>query len=78
MLHVEHLTKNYQRVARQEGFLSSLRTLFNAKYETIRAVDDISFDIEAGERVGFIGPNGAGSPPRLRCCAESWCRPAAR
>ena len=29
-------------------------------YGTNLAVDDISFEIEKGETVGFLGPNGAG------------------
>ena len=29
-------------------------------YGTNCAVDDISFEVEAGEIVGFLGPNGAG------------------
>ena len=29
-------------------------------YGSNLAVDDISFEIEAGETVGFLGPNGAG------------------
>ena len=43
MIHVEHLTKDYKRVKRREGFLGSVRTLFSAEYETTRAVDDIPF-----------------------------------
>jgi ABC-2 type transport system ATP-binding protein len=29
-------------------------------YGTNCAVDDISFEVESGEIVGFLGPNGAG------------------
>ena len=28
--------------------------------KTVRAVDDISFEVKGGEIVGFIGPNGSG------------------
>ncbi|MFX0059936.1 MAG: ABC transporter ATP-binding protein [Candidatus Hodarchaeota archaeon] len=37
-----------------------LKKYFKGKYETIKAVDDISFNIKRGELFGFLGPNGAG------------------
>lgn len=36
-------------------------------YGTLKAVDDFSFTIGAGEIVGLIGPNGAGKTSTLRC-----------
>src|SRR5438045_6457684 len=34
--------------------------------ETVRAVDDVTFEVAAGERVGFLGPNGAGKTTTLK------------
>lgn len=28
----------------------------------VKAVDDLSLEVESGEIFGFIGPNGAGNP----------------
>jgi ABC-2 type transport system ATP-binding protein len=35
-------------------------------YKNVRAVDDLSFGVEAGRVTGFLGPNGAGKTTTLR------------
>jgi ABC-2 type transport system ATP-binding protein len=66
MIRVDHLSKEFRRYVRKEGPLASLRNLFGTEYETIRAVDDISFRIDQGELVGYIGPNGAGKSTSIK------------
>lgn len=36
-------------------------------YGEVRAVTDLSFEVNAGEIVGLVGPNGAGKTSTLRC-----------
>jgi ABC-2 type transport system ATP-binding protein len=39
------------------------------QYKNFRAVDELSFTLNAGEIVGLLGPNGAGKTTALRCIA---------
>ncbi|MBI2622879.1 MAG: ATP-binding cassette domain-containing protein [Candidatus Levybacteria bacterium] len=64
---VSHLSKYYQVHQKEPGFIGSLKSLLARHYETVKAIDDISFEISEGELVGFIGPNGAGKTTTLKC-----------
>jgi ABC-2 type transport system ATP-binding protein len=65
-IHVAHLAKHYQVHEREPGLAGSLRAFVRRKYRIVRAVDDVSFDIEGGAMVGFLGPNGAGKTTTLK------------
>jgi ABC-2 type transport system ATP-binding protein len=39
------------------------------RFGDVRAVEDISFTVEAGEVIGFLGPNGAGKTTTIRMLA---------
>ncbi|MEK7186379.1 MAG: ABC transporter ATP-binding protein [Patescibacteria group bacterium] len=67
IISVSHLSKNFQVHQKDPGLVGSVKSLFARKYETVKAVDDISFNIEEGELIGFIGPNGAGKTTTLKC-----------
>jgi ABC-2 type transport system ATP-binding protein len=68
-IELRSLTKHYRVHKRPPGMAAALRSLFNRKYETVRAVEELSFTIEPGERVGFLGPNGAGKTTTLKVLA---------
>ncbi len=63
---ISKLSKHYKVPEREAGLKASIASLFNRKYKTVRAVDEISFNIEPGEVVGFLGPNGAGKTTTLK------------
>ncbi|HEY5922836.1 MAG TPA: ATP-binding cassette domain-containing protein [Kofleriaceae bacterium] len=66
MIHAKELTKHFKVHKRPPGFANAVKSLFHRKYETVKAVDGVTFKIERGERVGFLGPNGAGKTTTLK------------
>lgn len=63
---VTNLKKYYQVHDKEPGLAGSLKSFVNRKYRDVKAVDDISFEIDTGEIVGFLGPNGAGKTTTLK------------
>src|SRR5260370_33008248 len=60
------LTKIYRVHEREAGLAAAVRSLTKRKYRDVRAVGGVSFEVAAGEVVGFLGPNGAGKTTTLK------------
>ena len=67
VVEVEGLVKHFRVHERQAGLRASLRSVVRRSYREVRAVEDVSFTLAAGEVVGFLGPNGAGKTTTLKC-----------
>jgi ABC-2 type transport system ATP-binding protein len=66
IIKLDNLSKHYQVAEREAGLREAVKSLVARKYREIKAVDQISFEIEPGEVVGFLGPNGAGKTTTLK------------
>ena len=66
MITMSNICKNYKVARRNAGFGEAVRSLFHREYETITALDNVSFSINDGETVGYIGPNGAGKSTTIK------------
>ncbi len=66
IIDVENLSKVYPVAVKEPGLKGTLRYLVHRKYLPVQAVQEVSFQIEPGEVVGFLGPNGAGKTTTLK------------
>jgi ABC-2 type transport system ATP-binding protein len=60
------LSKHFKVPVRESGLRASFSSLFKREYRSVKAVDDITFQIDQAEVVGFLGPNGAGKTTTLK------------
>jgi ABC-2 type transport system ATP-binding protein len=66
---VDRIGKIYPVAIKQPGFKGTIKHFFQRTYREVNAVRDVSFQIEPGEIVGFLGGNGAGKTTTLKMLA---------
>lgn len=66
MIEADKLTRVFRTYKKAPGFWGGVRGLVKRDYEEVIAANEISFQIEEGEFVGFLGPNGAGKTTVLK------------
>lgn len=66
IIEVKNLVKKYKISEKKNGILGYIKHLFHPKYKEHIAVNDINFNIEEGELVGYIGENGAGKSTTIK------------
>jgi ABC-2 type transport system ATP-binding protein len=65
-IEVNNLQKIFQTKRKAAGMAGSLRSLVKPDYSSVEAVRGLSFQMGAGELLGFIGPNGAGKSTTIK------------
>ena len=61
-----NLSKSFRRPLKEPGFAGALKHLVRPRFRELTAVEDVSFEIEAGESVAYVGPNGAGKSTTVK------------
>lgn len=66
MIEVKNVSKIFKKPVRGDGLWQMIRSLFSRKYTETVAVNNVSFTINDGEAVGYIGANGAGKSTTIK------------
>jgi len=66
IIKVDELTKIYTTYQRGSGLRETLQSFFKREKVVVKAVDNISFNVEEGSICGILGPNGAGKSTTIK------------
>lgn len=66
MIEFQDICKSYRVARRGSGLGNAVKSLFKREYNTIHAINHISFSINDGEMIGLLGPNGAGKSSTIK------------
>ncbi len=73
VIEVKKLSKTFKVKLKEKGLKGSLKSIFKPKYKIVKAVKNISFNVEKGEVIAFIGPNGAGKSTTIKILTGILC-----
>ena len=66
VIEVKNLSKTFKVKVKDKGLKGSLKAIFKPRFEEVKAVNNVSFEVEEGEVIAFIGPNGAGKSTTIK------------
>jgi len=66
VIEVKQLTKVFKIPRKEPGLGGAVKGLFRPQYQNKTAVNEINFQLAAGEIVGYIGVNGAGKSTTIK------------
>ena len=66
IIDVRNLSKSFDVSFKEPGLRGTIKHFFRRKIKSLKVIKDISFEINEGEIVGFLGANGAGKTTILK------------
>src|SRR5215471_3770751 len=66
IIKVKDLCKTYTTYKRGSGFRETVQSFFKREKVIVKAVDNVSFNVEEGAVCGILGPNGAGKSTTIK------------
>lgn len=66
VIEVQNLTRVYRVPVDARGLGAKVRHLLRPSYEERVALNNVTFDVQSGEILGYIGPNGAGKSTTIK------------
>ena len=66
IIEFNNINKEFKIFLRDKGLWGAIKGLFKRKHKLIKALNNVCFEIQEGDIVGYIGPNGAGKSTTIK------------